>query len=87
MKEIVAVIFGLGLMVNAGLFAAQSFKIWRTKNAEGVSIITFAGFCILQITGILHGYFQHDNYLLWGMIVSFLCCGSVVVMALIHGKK
>ena len=87
MKEIVAAIFGLGLLVNAGLFAAQSFKIWRTKNAEGVSIVTFAGFCILQITGILHGYFQHDNYLFGGMIVSFLCCGSVVVLALLYGKK
>jgi MtN3 and saliva related transmembrane protein len=86
MKEIVAAIFGLGLLVNAGLFAAQSFKIWRTKNAEGVSIVTFAGFCILQITGILHGYFQHDNYLLGGMIASFICCGSVIAMALINKK-
>jgi MtN3 and saliva related transmembrane protein len=87
MKEIVAVIFGLGLLVNAGLFAAQSLKIWQTKNAEGVSVITFAGFCGLQITGILHGWFQGDMYLLGGMVASLICCGSVVVLALMYGKK
>lgn len=87
MKEIIGVIFGLGLMANAGLFVIQAVKILKTKSAKGVSILTFAGFCVLQVTGILHGIFQNDMYLLSGMIASLLACGTVTVLAIIYKDK
>jgi MtN3 and saliva related transmembrane protein len=87
MKEIIAVIFGLGLMANAGLFVVQAVKILRTKNAKGVSTLTFGGFSLLQVTGILHGYFQKDMYLLTGMAASLLACGTVTVLSVIFRDK
>lgn len=87
MKEIVGVIFGAGLMANAGLFLIQAVKIHRTKSSRGVSVLTFAGFWFLQVTGILHGIYQRDMYLLAGMIASFLACGSVIATALCYRKK
>ncbi|UCH94936.1 MAG: hypothetical protein JSV88_32435 [Candidatus Aminicenantes bacterium] len=87
MKEIIGVIFGLGLMVNAALFVPQAIKILRAKSARGVSILTFAGFNLLQVTGILHGIFQEDIYLLSGMIASFLACGSVTVLSVIYRNQ
>jgi len=87
MKNIVAIIFGLGLMANAGLFVIQAVKIIKDKSAKGVSTITFAGFSILQITGILHGYFQNDMYLLSGMAASLLACGTVTILSIIYKKK
>ena len=63
MKEIVGIIFGLGLVVNGGLFVVQAVKIVKSRSAKGVSTFTFAGFNVLQITGILHGIFQKDNNL------------------------
>lgn len=86
-KNIIGVIFGLGLMANAGLFVVQAIKIVRTKSAKGVSIFTFAGFNVLQVTGILHGIFQKDIYLLSGMIASFLACGTVTVLAVMYKEK
>jgi MtN3 and saliva related transmembrane protein len=86
-KEIVAVIFGLGLLVNAALFVPQINRIIRAKSSEGVSFLTFAGFSVLQITGILHGYFQNDRYLMYGMIASLLTCGTVAILTLIYRKK
>lgn len=83
-KHIVGIIFGLGLMANAGLFVVQAVKILKTKSAKGVSVFTFAGFNVLQVTGILHGIFQQDMYLLSGMIASFLACGTVTVLAIIY---
>ena len=87
MKGIVAYIFGLGLMVNAGLFIPQAIKIIKTKSAKEVSLITFAGFNIFQITGILHGIYQNDPYLLTGMIASFLACGAVTGSAIVYRNK
>jgi MtN3 and saliva related transmembrane protein len=86
-KEIVAYLFGAGLLVNAGLFIPQALKIFKTKSAKEVSLMTFAGFNILQFIGILHGVLQGDPYLLVGMIASFLCCGAVTVLAMIYRNK
>ncbi|MCP4216118.1 MAG: hypothetical protein GY765_15820 [bacterium] len=87
MKEVIAVIFGLGLMANAGLFVIQAIKIVKTKSAKGVSTLTFAGFSVLQVTGILHGYFQDDMYLLSGMAASLLACGTVTVLSIIYRNR
>lgn len=84
MKEVIAYIFGLGLMANAGLFVLQAVKILKAKSAKGVSTLTFAGFSLLQITGILHGYFQKDMYLLTGMAASLLACGTVTILSVIY---
>jgi len=60
MKEIVAVIFGLGLLCNAFLFVPQAIAVWRKKSDEGISLITFGGFSVLQAIGIVHGVYQRD---------------------------
>lgn len=87
MKEIVAIIFGLGLMVNAGLFVVQAVKIFKTKSSKGVSTLTFGGFSLLQITGIMHGYFQNDMYLLSGMAASLMACGTVTILSVLFRDK
>jgi MtN3 and saliva related transmembrane protein len=68
-------------MANAGLV------IGKGKQAKGVSILTFAGFCLLQVTGILHGIFQRDMYLLSGMVASFLACGTVTGLAIHYRNR
>lgn len=82
MKEIVAVIFGLGLLGNALLFVPQVIAVWRKKSDEGISLITFGGFSTLQVIGIIHGCFQHDLSLIVGMSASLLTCGSVTGLTL-----
>jgi MtN3 and saliva related transmembrane protein len=81
MKDLVAYIFGFGMILNAALFVPQAIKIWRTKTAEGVSVLSFAGFNTLQLIGVLHGYLQGDYALMTGMLASALTCGSVTVLA------
>jgi MtN3 and saliva related transmembrane protein len=86
-KEIVAFIFGLGMVFNAALFVPQALHILRTKTAEGISILSFAGFNTLQAIGALHGYFQRDRALLIGMLASLVTCGSVTVLATHYHRK
>ena len=40
MKQIVAIVFGLGLGCNALLFVPQIIAVWRKKTDEGISLIT-----------------------------------------------
>jgi MtN3 and saliva related transmembrane protein len=84
MKDIVAVIFGLGLGCNALLFVPQVLAVWRKKSDEGISLVTFGGFSVLQIIGIIHGFYQHDLSLILGMAASLLTCGSVTFLTLFY---
>ena len=84
MQQAIAILFGLGLVVNGLLFLPQAITLWRTKSAEGVSLVTFGGFNILQAIGILHGIYQHDRSLILGMSASFLLCGAVTAQAILY---
>jgi MtN3 and saliva related transmembrane protein len=80
-KNIVAVVFGFGMLINACLFVPQAWHLWKAKRAEGVSVLSFAGFNALQLIGAVHGYFQQDTALTLGMLASLLTCGSVTLLA------
>jgi len=84
MKQIVAVVFGLGLLCNALLFVPQAVAVWRKKTDEGVSLITFGGFSVLQAIGIVHGVYQGDPSLTLGMAASLLTCGTVTALTVVY---
>ncbi len=84
MKETVAFVFGLALLGNAALFVPQAIAVWRKKSDEGISLITFGGFCILQVIGVVHGFYQHDRSLIVGLGASFLTCGTVTLLAIVY---
>ena len=87
MKEIVALIFGLGLLGNALLFVPQVIAVWRKKSDEGISLITFGGFSLLQVIGIVHGFYQRDPSLIFGMAASLVTCGSVTGLTLVYRTR
>ncbi|HEY3703480.1 MAG TPA: PQ-loop domain-containing transporter [Terracidiphilus sp.] len=87
MKQIVAVVFGLGLLCNALLFVPQAIAVWRKKSDEGISLITFGGFSILQIVAIVHGVYEHDLALILGMAASLLSCGTVTLLTLFYRSR
>lgn len=80
MKDFVALLFGLGLGGNALLFVPQIIAVWRKKSDEGISLLTFGGFSVLQIIGIVHGVYQHDLSLMLGMAASLITCGTVTLL-------
>jgi MtN3 and saliva related transmembrane protein len=84
MKQFIYILFGLGLLGNAALFVPQAIAIYRKKSDQGISLITFGGFNILQAVGILHGYYQQDYSLLIGMIASLITCGGVTTLTLYY---
>jgi MtN3 and saliva related transmembrane protein len=87
MKEIVAWVFGFALMGNAALFVPQAIALWRKKSDEGISLVTFAGFNLLQAIAIVQGVYQHDLALILGMIASLITCGAVTFLTLVYRVK
>ena len=87
MKEFVAVVFGLGLLGNAALFIPQVIAVWRKKSDEGISLITFGGFSVLQVIGIVHGLYQRDPSLTLGMAASLVTCGSVTALTFLYRMR
>jgi len=84
MKNFIAILFGFGLFGNAALFVPQAIALYRKKNAEGSSLITFAGFNVLQIIAIIHGIYRNDLALILGMIASLITCGAVTTLTLYY---
>jgi MtN3 and saliva related transmembrane protein len=84
MRQIVAIIFGLGLVGNALLFVPQAIALWRKKTDEGVSLVTFGGFSVLQVVGIVHGVYEHDLSLILGMAASLFTCGTVTGLTVFY---
>jgi MtN3 and saliva related transmembrane protein len=86
MKDAVAIVFGFGMLINAALFVPQAWHLWKTKRADGISVLSFAGFNTLQLIGVIHGWFQRDYALMTGMFVSLLTCGSVTALAACYSR-
>ncbi len=84
MRELFAWLFGLGLGCNAALFVPQVIAVWRKKSDEGISLITFGGFIVLQGIGIVHGTLEHDWSLILGMTASLVTCGSVTGVTIFY---
>ncbi|GHU12104.1 hypothetical protein FACS189449_05070 [Alphaproteobacteria bacterium] len=76
----VEVVFGLGMFINAMLFVPQAVKIYKVKNANGVSLATFAGFCIIQFLTVLHGYIHQDHILMFGSALGLIFCATVTFL-------
>jgi MtN3 and saliva related transmembrane protein len=87
LKQIVAIVFGLGLFGNALLFVPQALAVWRKKTDEGISLITFGGFCILQVLGVVHGFYEHDYSLVLGLGASFLTCGTATALTIFYRTR
>lgn len=84
MRELFQWLFGLGLGCNAALFIPQVIAVWRKKSDEGISLITFGGFSILQAVGIVHGAYERDWSLILGMAASLLTCGAVTALTVFY---
>jgi MtN3 and saliva related transmembrane protein len=81
LNEIVNIIFSIALFINALLFIPQIVALWRNKHANDVSLITFAGFNIINIFTMLHGFTIHDRLLIIGY--SFSVFTNTIVTGLI----
>ncbi len=85
--NIIETVFSLGLFINAFLFIPQILRLYKSKNAESASLLTFGGFFVIQVFIVLHGIIKHDVLLIIGYCASLLTCGTVVLLIIIYRIK
>jgi MtN3 and saliva related transmembrane protein len=76
--------FSSSLLVNAALFIPQIITLIKRKSAMDASLLTFAGFNVIQLFTMLHGLLTHDYLLVAGYILSILTCGTVSVLIIYY---
>ncbi|HLD16969.1 MAG TPA: PQ-loop repeat-containing protein, partial [Coxiellaceae bacterium] len=81
LSTLIEFLFGIALFVNAALFIPQAWRIYRKKSSEGVSLLTFGGFWLIQLVTVLHGYLHQDHLLFWGFFLSLVTNGCVIILA------
>ena len=79
-STVIEVVFSAAMFINAALFVPQIIQLVRAKQSEGLSLLTFFGFNVIQVFTILHGYLYHDRLLMIGMGGSFITCGCVTIL-------
>ena len=77
-------LYGAALFFNAALFIPQAWQIFKTKSANGSSLVTFAGFNVIQVMAFINGLYNHDYALIIGQCISFLACGLVTSQLIIY---
>lgn len=81
-RDIIQLIFAIALFINAALFIPQAIRIYTSKSAQNISLLTFGGFLCIQFATVLHAWIVKDYILLIGFLLSMLTCGSVVFFVL-----
>jgi two-component system, OmpR family, aerobic respiration control sensor histidine kinase ArcB len=79
-KEVIEVIFSLGLFINAVSFIPQIARLIKDRSAKGISLITFTIFLLTQFSAVLYGFIIHSWILIIGYMLSMLTCGPVVLL-------
>lgn len=87
LTALIELMFGLGLFFNAALFIPQIIKLYKTKNSQGHSLLTFAGFNLIQLFTLLHGYLRKDYLLMFGFVLSLITCGIISFMIIYYRYK
>ena len=86
-REVIEIVFSLGLFINAISFIPQIIRIIKEKSAKGVSLITFSIFLASQFSAVLYGLLIKSDILVLGYALSMLTCAPVVLLILFYRNK
>ncbi len=87
LRASIDIIFGLGLFINAMLFIPQAFRLIQKKESRDLSLTTFIGFCLTQLSAIIYGYLHSDYILMFGYTFALIACGTVTCLIIIYRMK
>lgn len=78
------------LVLFVGIFAPlltaqQSYYIHSTKDASGVSLVTFSGFVVVNLIWLWYGLLHKELPIIVMYILLAICNSSVVIGILLYG--
>ena len=87
LEQLVELLFSISLFANGLLFLPQAWALYKQKNSQDVSLLTFVGFATIQFFTICHAYLVSDHRLMLGVIFSFILCNLVNALIIFYRIK
>ncbi len=80
-------IYFVVLLLNAIFFIPQAIHIIKNKSAQGVSLIAFGGFLLIQIFLVLHASVYKNYLLMSGCLLGIIGSGLVIFLVIFYREK
>ena len=75
----------IGLVAAAlttGSFVPQVVRLWRTRDAEGISLVTFAVFSVGVVLWLIYGVMVHSWPVILSNAVTIVLTIAIVVLTM-----
>jgi MtN3 and saliva related transmembrane protein len=76
----------VGISMSIGYFP-QVYRLYKTKNAESISISSFVIFAIGTFVWTLYGFVMHDIVLVLSFIVGVVGSRTILFLAIKYRSK
>ena len=77
----------IGGLCTAFCFMPQTLKTIRSKNVQGLSLVSYILYCIGILSWVLYGIFVHSVQMVVFNSISLFFAGYILIMILIYRKK
>ncbi len=77
----------IGGLCTAFCFMPQTLKTIRSKNVQGLSLISYVLYCIGILSWVLYGIYVHSIQMVVFNSISLFFAGYILIMILIYRKK
>ena len=77
----------IGGLCTAFCFMPQTFKTIRSKNVQGLSLVSYILYCIGILSWVLYGIYVHSVQMVVFNSISLFFAGYILIMILIYRKK
>jgi len=77
----------IGGLCTAFCFMPQTLKTIRSKNVQGLSLVSYILYCIVILSWVLYGIYVHSVQMVVFNSISLFFAGYILIMILIYRKK
>ena len=63
-------------------FLPQVLKVWRTRSADDISLVTYSMFCLGIVLWLVYGLLLGDAPIIVANVVTIVLAGSVLGLAI-----
>ena len=82
--EILATV--MGVMLSLGYYP-QAYKIWKSKTADNVSLVSYIIFALGTLSWTLYGIYLHSWVIFVSFVIGAIGSGTVLVLKLLYRRK
>lgn len=77
----------IGIILVTSAYIPQIVKIWKTKNAEGISITAWLTWLVGTVFILIHAFSTKDGVFIVFQTLSFIFVATITLLAIVYRKR